>query len=1822
MKETYHVSFNEADEVITQTNIEGDEINFNENISFPDDELLAQKNPSQRKTDLSVADDHHVHSEPDDFKLAESHVNDIPEVQDIIVNDVNTTVGYEPSPTLILPSTGINHDTLAPQDKWFRDKHILVNIIAPQDKWLVVIKALEEQGWVIAMQEELNQFERNKVWTLVPAPYGKTIIGTKWIFRNKMDENDVVIKNKARLVAQRIINAWVIIAIHIVRVGRRHIYFSGWETRKCLWLRLRFIKTRNFPRTNKEGHDYKYSSLNPQVMFRLKVSPLLGFLKSLLLLPENGNSFKPVPQTTANAYGTSTSTFPGPVTTEEKAQKKNVVKARSMLLMALPNEHLLTFSQYKDAKTLFEAIQARFGGNDATKKTQRTLLKQMYEKFNALSTESLDSIFNRLQKIVSQLAILEVKRTVPTSSSSRSQNMAFLSSPGSTNEVDTASIQVSAVSTPISIVSSHDNTTNLSDATVGNRFEIAVSFAEYESKKVLLENCSRKTVVVEDTSFKAMVAIDGAGSDWSYMADDEVPTNIALIAFSNSEEFQHPEFKGYGPKDSKSVYIDTSNEIKKVLDAPIIEDWVSNSDEDESKEMVLNSKNVQHKTEQANQPRNDSQNPRNIKTNWNEIKTQKLGVRMVQKRVLKYVEKGTGQRVVKPVWNNAMRTNHQNFSNFRMNFAPTAILTKSGIVPISNARQSSSRAAAPVSAARLINTATSKPLVNVAKPRQNALQTTHSLSRRPFYQQTTLININLNNNVNAAKANFVNTAKENYVNTAKGNKVTSVIGNQGINVVKSSACWVWRPKIKVQDHISKNSGSYICKQFDNEIYPTSLTLRSMMEGMLPLGEELKVVKFLGKTPSELLGKFDGKSDEGISVGNFTTSKDFRVYNFRTRMVEENMHITFLENKPMITGGGPEWLFDLDALSKIMNYAPVSTGSSQDYILMPLWKENSQFDSSSQASDAQNKDKHGPLKPDAGIFDDAYDDRDEDAKADYNNLEIIISISPILSTIIHKDHPKEHIIREVNSAVQTRKMARQNEAGLISFINKIEAIRLFLAYASFMDFTVYQMDVKSAFLYGTIKEEVYVSQPLGFGDPKFPDRVYKVEKALYGLHQAPRAWYETLSTYLLDNGFRRGTIDKTLFIKKIKDDILLVEQGKYDIFLSQDKYVSDVLKKFGFTSVKSATTPMETHKPLSKDANGTDTKIHVDNESAICVVKNHVYHSKTKHIEIRNHFIRDSYEKRLIKMVKIHTDYNVADLLTKAFDVTSPKEVDILQVDAQLIPILTKPSTSKPQKKHKPKRKHTKELEVPPTESPAEHNVHLPIPSPSHDPLPSGEDSLKLKELMKLCTNLSNKVLDLKSEVIDIKSTYKAKIEKLKSRVERLEEENMRKIADIYANVEINLEKVQAEAYNLDLDHQEKVLSMLDVNDEELAGVEEVLEVVKVAKLITKVVTTVGVDVNAARPGFDLKAYSDFDYAGCGLDRKSTLGGCQILGGKLVYWSAKKQNSMAISFDEANYVVAASENYKALPPKETVRDGLATLRLVEEKNPLYTPTAELINSSSQKIRRKALDDDDVDVRGLDSRQKEIRELEKRRGRYGVSIPALHKKPQRTKTYTSYTGAMIRRGLDHIFDTLTTKVDFQKTRRAEEEDLDEDGEHGFDCLTFALVLSKAHCEGCRASRGGFPYWKDEQTLVGPSLPPHPEDWKKLKILGKRKVASGVPGKAFPSKVQKVLARASKVAGEASTPLDVNSDSDIHNSDTKLVRNDDLGVLITKLVRSFIIYGRCQAFKEVAAMKEPFVLEKMSGYRPSSKEEYDQAGDVLENASYPFLAEYVVNPYASLE
>ncbi|KAI3745947.1 hypothetical protein L6452_08359 [Arctium lappa] len=346
-----------------------------------------------------------------------------------------------------------------------------------------------------------------------------------------------------------------------------------------------------------------------------------------------------------------------------------------------------------------------------------------------------------------------------------------------------------------------------------------------------------------------------------------------------------------------------------------------------------------------------------------------------------------------------------------------------------------------------------------------------------------------------------------------------------------------------------------------------------------------------------------------------------------------------------------------------------------------------------------------------------------------------------------------------------------------------------------------MDVKSAFLYGSIEEEVYVCQPPGFENPSYPDRVYKLKKTLYGLHQAPRAWYDTLSSYLLENGFERGVIDKTLFIKRKKKDILLVQIYVDDIIFGSTRdnmckeFEELMHQRFKMSSMgeltfflglqvqqksdgifiysKPASTPMETHKQITADLEGEDMDVHhyrsiigslmyltasrpdimfpvcisqgatqigtwyphdssfdllaysdsdlgganldrkstsggcqflgarlvswqckkqttmststteaeyiavasccsqvlwiqnqmldygvtflhtpifIDNSSAISIFNNLVKHSKTKHIEIRYHCIRDCNEKKLIQVVKVHTDNQFADLFTKAFDV--------------------------------------------------------------------------------------------------------------------------------------------------------------------------------------------------------------------------------------------------------------------------------------------------------------------------------------------------------------------------------------------------------------------------------------------------------------------------------------------------------------------------------------------------------------------------------------------
>ncbi|GJX34003.1 putative ribonuclease H-like domain-containing protein [Tanacetum coccineum] len=622
----------------------------------------------------------------------------------------------------------------------------------------------------------------------------------------------------------------------------------------------------------------------------------------------------------------------------------------------------------------------------------------------------------------------------------------------------------------------------------------------------------------------------------------------------------------------------------------------------------------------------------------------------------------------------------------------------------------------------------------------------------------------------------------------------------------------------------------------------------------------------------VLGKFDGKSDEGFLVGYSLNSKAYRVYNLVTKRVEVNLHANFLEDKPNVKGVGYRWMFNIDYLTDTMNYIPVSlenqanphagtskvtnsAGTSQtlnynaseekdddaELIVVPsavknttkkietrksstnskkeeILKEPQQKKEATTTSILENDpkilafrkeleaiaQKHlgtipaknstsilsvnsssepvntGELDPDdsampeleifhqseTGIFDEAsYDE--EGVVTDFNSLPTEIEVSPTPTFRIHNIHLKGQIIGDPKSAVQTRSKVWV----LVDLPHGMKVIGTKWVYRNKRDERGVVVRNKARLVAQGHREEEGIDYDKVFAPVSRIEAISTIDeevvKALYELHQAPRAWYATLSTFLEEHGYRRGTIDKNLFIKKDKKDIMLVQVYVEDIIFgstrkswcdefealmkdrfqmsSMDKYVADMLKKFDLASVKTTITPMETKMALTKDKEGADvdvnpkvshllavkrifkylkgkpnlglwypressfdleafsdsdyggsnldrkshkdhsgyfytneaeyvaaanccgqvlwvqnqlldygfnfmnTKIHIDNESTICIVKNPVYHSKTKHIEIRHHFIRDCYEKKLISVEKIHTDLNVADLLTKPFD---------------------------------------------------------------------------------------------------------------------------------------------------------------------------------------------------------------------------------------------------------------------------------------------------------------------------------------------------------------------------------------------------------------------------------------------------------------------------------------------------------------------------------------------------------------------------------------------
>nr|GEU45923.1 hypothetical protein [Tanacetum cinerariifolium] len=383
------------------------------------------------------------------------------------------------------------------------------------------------------------------------------------------------------------------------------------------------------------------------------------------------------------------------------------------------------------------------------------------------------------------------------------------------------------------------------------------------------------------------------------------------------------------------------------------------------------------------------------------------------------------------------------------------------------------------------------------------------------------------------------------------------------------------------------------------------------------------------------GKFDGKVDEGFLVGYSNTDGD-AAFDGKEPKFDEKKPESEVNVSPRSSAQSRKQ--DDKTKKEAKGKSPVESFTGYRDLSAEFEDCSDNSINEVNATDASQL-PDDPNMPELEDITYSDDEDDVSAEADFNNLETSITVTPIPTTRVHKDHPVTQIIGDPSLATQTISMIRvaKDHGGLLQMFNddfhtcmfacflsqeepkrvhqalkypgwievmqeellqfkmqkeegidyeevfapvaRIEAIRLFLAYASFMGFMLYQMDVKSAFLYGTIKEEVYVYQPLGFEDHDHPDKVYKVVKALYGLHQAPRAWYETLANYLLENGFQRGKIDQTLFIKRQKGDILL------------DKYVPKIFWMFRLTKGKSASTLIDTEKPLLKDPDGEDVDVH-------------------------------------------------------------------------------------------------------------------------------------------------------------------------------------------------------------------------------------------------------------------------------------------------------------------------------------------------------------------------------------------------------------------------------------------------------------------------------------------------------------------------------------------------------------------------------------------------------------------------------------------------------
>nr|GEZ63254.1 retrovirus-related Pol polyprotein from transposon TNT 1-94 [Tanacetum cinerariifolium] len=386
-----------------------------------------------------------------------------------------------------------------------------------------------------------------------------------------------------------------------------------------------------------------------------------------------------------------------------------------------------------------------------------------------------------------------------------------------------------------------------------------------------------------------------------------------------------------------------------------------------------------------------------------------------------------------------------------------------------------------------------------------------------------------------------------------------------------------------------------------------------------------------KNDREDIGKLDAKGDISFFIGYSADSCAYRVYNRSLKpRLQSELDLLFEAMYDVYIGGQPSaTVRNVPAAQEPQDRQTSTTSTSiADTVPTPT---NSSFHATNIPITSHDVDE---LNPNAM----------SDGNTFSTHLQIHLqNVKEAMTDPAWIDSMQEELLqfKMLDSRLVVRGY-RQEEG--IDFeesfapVARMEAIRIFLAYAAHKSFSVFQIDVKTTFLHGSLKEDVYVCQPKGFIDADHPSHVYKLKKALYGLKQAPRAWYNELSTFLLQNHFFKGTIDPTLFIRRFQDDILVVQvyvddiifgsthprytqlfsdlmksrfemsmmkemtfflglqvnQSPCGIFINQSKYVLGILKKYRMESCDPVGTPMEIKDKLDLEQNGTPvgaTKYH-------------------------------------------------------------------------------------------------------------------------------------------------------------------------------------------------------------------------------------------------------------------------------------------------------------------------------------------------------------------------------------------------------------------------------------------------------------------------------------------------------------------------------------------------------------------------------------------------------------------------------------------------------